>query len=281
MTGPDFLIVGAMKSGTTTLQAQLVAQPQIFMTTPKEPNYFSDDAVYAQGPDWYAGLYADASPEALKGEASTHYTKLPTYPHTVSRLAAAVPDPRLIYVIRNPVDRAISHFIHEWSQGQMRGDMTEAFAQHSDLVDFSRYGMQITPFLQQFGPGSVYLTSLEQLKTDPDGELSRIGAHIRAPEPLVWNHTQQAQNVSAARVRKFPLHGLLVDNPVAAMLRRALVPKALRTRIREARMMRDRPQMPDKLRAELEQVFAEDRATLMAHFPSHPALTACYPFCQT
>ena len=75
---PDFLIIGAMKCGTSTLQAQLARQPGVFMSTPKEPNYFSDDEVHAQGQARYEGLFSGAAEGDLTGEASTHYTKLPT-----------------------------------------------------------------------------------------------------------------------------------------------------------------------------------------------------------
>ena len=104
-----------MKCGTSTLQAQLAAQPGIFMTTPKEPNYFSDDPVYARGAAWYRGLFDGAAPGDLTGEASTHYTKLPTYPETLARMTAVVPAARLIYILRDPVERAVSHYLHERS----------------------------------------------------------------------------------------------------------------------------------------------------------------------
>ncbi|MDO5706469.1 MAG: sulfotransferase domain-containing protein, partial [Paracoccus sp. (in: a-proteobacteria)] len=117
MAMPDFLIIGAMKCGTSTLAAQLGAQTGIFVTTPKEPNFFSDDAEWARGIDWYRALFDGAAPGDLKGEASTHYTKLPNHPHTLERLRPHVPAPRLIYLIRNPLDRLVSHYIHEWTMG--------------------------------------------------------------------------------------------------------------------------------------------------------------------
>ncbi len=275
---PDFLIIGAMKCGTSTLQAQLAVQRSIFMTTPKEPNFFSDDDIFAQGQDWYGALFAGAAPGDLKGEASTHYTKLPTHPDTVARLSAAVPAPRLIYVIRDPVARAVSHYIHEWSEGRMGRDPVAAFDQHRELVDYGRYAMQLAPYIAAFGAAAILLTSLEQLRADPDGELARIGAHIGAQHPLIWDHNQQAQNVSAERVRRLPLHGLLVDNPVATALRRTLVPKSIRERIRKTRTHGERPELPTTLRAELEAVFLEDRALMADIFPDHPALDLCYGF---
>jgi hypothetical protein len=133
MSRPDFLIIGAMKSGTSTLAAQLSEQGGIFMATPKEPNFFSDDDIFARGLDWYAALFEAADPGDLKGEASTHYTKLPTYPETLDRARAVLEAPRLVYMIRNPIDRAVSHFIHEWSQGVMSDDMTAEFARNPRL----------------------------------------------------------------------------------------------------------------------------------------------------
>jgi len=266
MAHPDFVIIGAMKCGTTTLAAQIAAQDGAFVTTPKEPNFFSDDDVYARGADWYGALFETAAPGDLTGEASTHYTKLPTHPDTVARMAAALTSPRLVYMLRDPVDRAVSHYIHEWSQGVMGADPVAAFASHPELVDYGRYAMQIRPFIDAFGTEAILVTSLERLKADPQGELTRVGAHIGLTAP-VWQEELGAQNVSAERVRKLPLHGLLVDNAVATALRRALVPKGLRARIRTARTMGDRPQLPDSLRASLRETYAKDLADLATLFP--------------
>jgi hypothetical protein len=264
---PDFLVIGAMKCGTSTLAAQLAAQPGIFMTTPKEPNFFSDDNVFARGLDWYESLFDTAAPSDLKGEASTHYTKLPTYPETLARMQAVLPAPRLVYVVRDPIDRAVSHYIHEWTEGRMSGDPATAFDRHPELVDYGRYAMQIAPYLEAYGREAVLLSSLERLKSDPAAELRRVGAHLGLAAPPVWQANMGAQNVSAERFRKLPLHGLLVSNPVATALRRALVPKSVRRRIREARQYGARPELPETLVAELRGVFAADLAELRSLFP--------------
>jgi hypothetical protein len=136
--------------------------------------------------------------------------------------------------------------------------------------------MQIAPYVERFGDDNVLLTSLDQLKADGPGELGRIGAFLG--RRLAWRDDIGAQNVSAERSRRLPLHGLLVDNPVAAALRRTLVPKSVRTRIREGRRMADRPELPDTLREAIEGEFAADRALLARLFPGHAALDLCYPF---
>ena len=275
---PDFLIIGAMKCGTTTLQAQLAVQDGVFMTTPKEPNFFSDDDVFARGMDWYRGLFDAARPGDLKGEASTHYTKRPTHPLTIERMRPHLPAPRLVYMIRNPMQRAVSHYIHEWSEGRMGANPETEFARHPEMIDDGRYGWQIAPWIDAYGAEAVMLTSLEQLRAAPQQELDRVAAHIGLSTPPVWREDLGAQNVSAERVRRLPFESILIDNPVAAALRRALVPKAVRTAIRNARKMKSRPELPDSLQKGLQARFLQDRAELARQFPGHPALTLCYPF---
>lgn len=274
----DFLIIGAMKCGTTTLQAQLASQPGIFMTTPKEPNFFSDDEVFARGIEWYRSLFAQAMNGHLKGEASTHYTKLPTYPHTVERMKSMLERPKFIYVIRNPVARAVSHHIHEWSEGRAPKDISAAFNADKTFESYGRYPMQIKPFISAFGLEQIHLTSLELLKADPEGELTKIAAHLERPGEFHWKHQLDAQNMSAKRVRRLPFQNVIVDNSVATALRRALVPKAVRNWIRARRTITERPELPGSLQHYLQDVFAPDRGEMENLFPNHPALPLAYHF---
>ena len=278
MSRPDFLIIGAMKCGTSTLQAQLACQSGVFMTTPKEPNYFSNDEIFARGPDWYQELFAAAEPGFLKGEASTHYTKLPTYPRTLERMQAALPEPRLIYMIRDPMTRAVSHYIHEWTEGRLGGDVDEAFRRTPEIESYGCYGMQIAPFVSAYGTNRILLTSLEQLTAEPEAEFSRIAAFLGLPEGAAWRHDVAAQNVSAKRTRRLPMQGLLIDNPVARRVRHVLVPKRVRAWVRARRSMADRPELSADLKARFQARFIEDRTQLADFFPGHPALDLCYPF---
>lgn len=276
MTLPDFMIIGAMKCGTSTLQAQLAAQPGIFMTDPKEPNFFSDDPIYRKGLKWYADLYKTAGPDDLKGEASTHYTKLPTYPETVGRIAKAVAAPRLIYLIRNPFDRAISHYIHEWSQGVISGDPDTALGTNPEIIDYGRYAMQLQPFIDTFGKDAVFLTSLEEMKSDPQHVLSEVGRFLGLSQELIWHRQADNQNVSAERIRKLPFHSLLVDNPIATFVRRNFIPQSARDRVKAALQMRERPAFSADALARLEQVYSKDRDALKRLFPTHDWIDDLY-----
>lgn len=278
MALPHFLIIGAMKCGTSSLQAQLACQPGIFMTTPKEPNFFSDDAIYAKGTAWYESLFEDATPGDLRGEASTHYTKLPTYLETLPRLRQKLKAPKLIYLIRDPMARAVSHYIHEWTMGNMPDNIETAFEHHRELVDYGRYAYQIEPYLKAFGRDAIFLSTLEQMNRAPQLLLDEVGAFLGLKTSLVWQDEQTRVNVSAERIRRLPLHGLLVDNPVAVTLRRSVVPKSLRERIRRRRQMVTRPVISPARQRILKEIFAKDFEDLVSMFPDRAEIAGAYPF---
>ncbi len=278
MSLPDFLIIGSMKCGTSTLQTQLAAQTNIYMTTPKEPNFFSDDAIYANGLDWYKGLFAGAKPYDLKGEASTHYTKLPTYPDCIDRMSKVLDSPKLIYMIRDPIARAVSHYIHEWTMGEMSGDIEAAFKKHPELIAYGQYAMQIEPYIKKFGRDRILLTSLENLKSDPHGTLTEIGRFLEIERPLIWQSEMARVNASAKRMRRIPLQALLLSNPIATKIRRTLVPRSIRDWIKSGHHMSERPQLSSELSQRLEAVFAEDRVKLQKLFPSYDGLERGYRF---
>lgn len=261
MTGlPDFVIIGAMKCGTSTLHAQLALQPQFFMSEPKEPNFFSDDDNYAKGEDWYCSLFRKAPEGVIKGESSTHYTKLPTYPKTVDRLAALIPNAKFIYVMRDPVDRLVSHYIHEWTQGVISAPIDEAIETHPELIAYSRYAYQLEPFVARFGRERILTVEFEAMTKEPDKELKRIAAFLGAEGDVAWKKDLEAQNVSSERIRKFPGYSLIVDNPVATFLRRNLVPQSLRDRVKSGLQMQERPVLSAEKTAALNDIFARDRA---------------------
>lgn len=281
MSAPDFIVIGAMKCGTTTLAAQLGAQDGFFMTDPKEPNYFSDDKVFVKGPDWYAALFAEAGPGDIKGEASTHYTKRPDFPRTLERMQAAAPKVKLVYMIRNPLDRLVSHYIHAWSEGLFDSALNATHLdRHPALIDYGRYGWQVAPYIEAYGRDTVLLTSLERLKRDETAELQRIAAHLGHDGPVTWHPELEHENVSSERVRRLPLHAFLIDHPLAARLRRTFVPKSFRQKVREARTMKDRPCLPRDLQAALEARFLADRQVLAGFFPDDPSLDLAYPFAR-
>jgi hypothetical protein len=169
---PDFLIIGGAKSGTTTLYQYLCRHPQIYMSTPKEPDFFAVDAQYAQGIDWYSSLFQEAKPEQVCGEASTTYSRWEQYPQAAERIAQALPQVKLIYIMRHPVDRAYSFYVHKHKEGwrhQKKSFETfeQAIKHQSEFLDSSYYLQQIKKFLQFFPRESFLFLLMEDLIHQP------------------------------------------------------------------------------------------------------------------
>ncbi|MDZ7842668.1 MAG: sulfotransferase [Gammaproteobacteria bacterium] len=249
---PDFVIIGAMKCGTSSLHEQLARQPGCFMSQPKEPNFFSDDRQFQKGLDWYASLFAEASPDSICGESSTHYTKLPTYPQCAPRLHDQLAGAKLVYVMRDPVDRIVSQYIHEWSEHVIDKDcpIDEAITTHPILVDYSRYAMQLQPYVELFGFNGILPVFFERLIDNPNAELRRIATHIGCGGPVRWLD-DDAANVSTERQRRHPALDAILDIRLLQRVRRTLLPEALRTRIRSRWTMQERPRLSAKSIAQL------------------------------
>ena len=177
---PDFFIIGAAKCGTTTLYKYLSRHPQIFMSTPKEMSYFSKDEIYRRGVAWYASLFDDAREDQICGEASTTYTRWPHYKKSAERLAALRPEAKLIYLVRNPIDRLYSFYAH-----RMRETVTTTFedfiAHTPEAVDSGRYMTQIQQYLEHFSARQLLVVFSRDMRESPQATLEQVGHFLNLP----------------------------------------------------------------------------------------------------
>lgn len=247
-----------MKSATSTLQEQLAQQPGIYMCSPKEPNFFSDDCQFAKGIGWYSNLFSMAPSGSLLGEASTHYTKLPTYPHSAERLKKYLPNARFIYVLRHPIDRLISHYIHGWSMGDFKCSLEDAVQSYSELIDYGQYAMQLEPYFELFGRERVLPVFFDRLIQNSQTELERICEFIGYYKKPHWNNSEIASNVSSERVRRFPLYKLIVESSVATTFRRTFVPKRWRNVVKAKFSMGQRPVLTNDTIKKISLIFDKD-----------------------
>tara|TARA_R110002073_G_scaffold118918_5_gene259375 strand:+ start:339282 stop:340214 length:933 start_codon:yes stop_codon:yes gene_type:complete len=245
--GPDFVIIGAMKCATSSVHDQLAMLEGVSMSDPKEPNFFSDEENWAMGLGWYESLFASMPVGDLKGESSTHYSKRPTYPRCARRLYDFVPSAKLIYIMRDPIERIVSQYIHEWSMQMFEKDCSidDAIERYPILVDYSKYAMQLEPYIELFGTESVLPVFFERMKNDPDSELQRIASHVGYQGRVAW-HEQEAQNVSSARQRRSPVLNKVLDVRLIQMARRSLLPESLRAKVRSRWTMNERPVLSDR-----------------------------------
>ncbi len=134
---PDFIIIGAQRCGTTSLYDYLTQHPRIVPALRKEIHYF--DNHFDRGPAWYRAFFYRAAlrrlwASCLTGEATPYYL---FHPHAAARLAADVPAARLIVMLRNPIDRAYSHYLHEQRLGLETLPFAAAVAQETERVQTS------------------------------------------------------------------------------------------------------------------------------------------------
>ena len=243
---PDFVIIGAMKCATSTLHDQLARAPGVSMSEPKEPNFFSDEPIWSKGLGYYDSLFAEMPKDDIKGESSTHYTKLPTYPRCADRLHEHLPDAKLIYVMRDPIDRIVSQYIHEWSQHAIAQDcpIDDAIRKHEELVDYSRYAMQLWPYIERYGKDRILPVFFERLMDNPQAEFERVGRFLGLESGIRW-HEHDAKNVSAQRQRMNPLLTSVLRIRAIQTVRRAVLPESMRAKIRSRWTMNERPKLSE------------------------------------
>lgn len=178
---PRFLIIGAMKAGTTTLYRDMLASmPDIYLPADKEPEALTDDAVLRPaGRGTYAALFARARPGQLCGEASTAYTKRPDYEAVAERARRVLgPEVRLIYLMRHPITRIESQMRHEMALGEQIGDPNVAVRQTPRFLAYSQYAYQLDPWLNRFGRNALLALSFEDYIADRVGTLEQVAAFL-------------------------------------------------------------------------------------------------------
>lgn len=168
---PDFVIIGAMKSATTSLFRYLDEQPETHMAHPKETRFFSD--LWPRGLDWYLGKFEGAGPDQILGEASTTYTN-PLYP-AAERMAEIIPRARLIYIIRHPVDRLRSHYRWEVQRTRESRPLVDAIREpDNEYLTLSCYHRCLLPYIDRFPREQLLVVRFEDLVRPPAPAWSEV-----------------------------------------------------------------------------------------------------------
>ena len=201
----DFLIIGAQKCGTTNLASQLAQHPQICFCRIKEPHYFSKSKNWKRELTAYHKLFAPTGSQ-LCGEASTSYTFLPEYLQTHLRLFAYNPELKLIYIMRQPVQRIISHYVHRLIRGAVKYPFQAELLRNSDYINRSRYGIQIKPYLELFPHQNIILLILEEYIINTPQILERIASFLDISPAGFIGVDSSAVNASPGihQLKRFP-----------------------------------------------------------------------------
>jgi hypothetical protein len=257
---PDFLIIGAMKSGTTTLYNDLLLNPRIFMPVDKEPHNLTSDAVLTpEGRAAYAALFAPARPDQLCGEASTGYTKRPTFEGVAPRARALLgPSLKLVYVVREPVSRAISHHYHDFSWNAIHGDADRALRESPEFTDYSRYAYQLEPWLDTFGQNNVLVIIFEEYVKDRRGTVERVSRFLGVEPALDAIDAEKVHNKGDRRPVHKGVLTLINQSWVYRRVLRHLIPVWFRHFLYRTVF----PKAPDRPAPPTDQTVQQMRATL-------------------
>ena len=203
---PDYLVVGTMKSGTSTLADYLAMHPSIHVA-PNEVHYFDKDVNFERGPEWYSdalkrGCPADQLESMIFGE------KTPTYSYQLNcanRIQALVPDVKLIWIFRDPVKRAFSNYLHRRKKGEDLLEFDEAVAREVQrmqehrffgYVERSKYVKQVERFLELYPIEQMHFMLFEDLVAEPLAELNKVASFLgQTPfsEPLGEVHSNSTR----------------------------------------------------------------------------------------
>lgn len=267
---PDFIVIGAMKCGTSTVCAYLEDHPDIFMVPKAEPNFFSHDENFARGADWYESFFAGQEGSHLRGEGSNAYASGQMFPHSATRMAAYKPDLKLIYIVRHPVERIVSAWI------QNRIDMGDKIPATLDqavremperYLGQSLYWQNLSRYRALFSDNQIHIGFMENMKADPNAFFAKICSFL-GMEPM---QNIQREHLNPSTGKKMPSKAYSAINKLPLMGRlKPLLPRRLRHGIRDRFLSQkivgdSRPQFSPATHDWLRQELAADSAAFLAH----------------
>jgi sulfotransferase family protein len=241
---PNVFLIGSMKSGTTYLSELLTRHPAIFMSLPREPCHFADPRVlrkvwplmyrlgYWRSTERYLELFANAGEAKIIAEGSTVYSQAPRFTHVPERILEACPDAKFIYIIRDPVERTLSHYWHRVVWWGERRRIEQAIRDDPHFIDTSHYAHQLEIYLRHVPRERIHVLTLEELVAEPGTHLMRLFGWLGVDTKLQLPVDDAFCNPTPATVEQARGFGMLDrfrKSPVYARIE-PLVPAPLRKR---------------------------------------------------
>ncbi|PAV27037.1 hypothetical protein CF392_02555 [Tamilnaduibacter salinus] len=205
---PDFLIVGAARSGTTSLFQYMEHHPDIRMSRVKELNFFSNEKYWRKGLKWYQKRFQVPSHvphSVVTGEASTSYTCSPIIPGVPRRIFEHYPDMKLIYVVRSPVERFISQYMQRTRAGMETRELQALLDNLENEMSAwqGRYFHQIQEYRKFFPSRQLLVVSFDDIKADTNATLRRIAEFLGVRHvELEQAESSKVHNAADTVVRK-------------------------------------------------------------------------------
>jgi hypothetical protein len=166
---PDFVVIGAPKSGSSSLYVYLAQHPGIFFSNPKEIGFFCSNWRYNKGLEWYSDFFKNAREDQHCGEGSTSYSNALRSEISAKRMAEIIPQAKILYIVRHPIERSYSQYLHNMRGFELKGspDYGKSFEELIELdesiLNTSQYIDQINTYLKFFPREALKVVLTEDL----------------------------------------------------------------------------------------------------------------------
>lgn len=288
---PNFLIIGAAKSGTTSLHHYLSQHPEVFMSPFKEPQFFAYEGQRLSGfsGDWipqnyknvgieyrdpynldtYQQLFRGVQDEVAIGEASTYYLYRS---ETIANIKKHIPNAKLVAILRHPADRAFSQFsmMRSTQTRESLKEFSAALAAEPERIaanwvpdwhytQLGFYHRQLKPYYEAFGAENMFVCLYDDLKRDPEKLLEDLFSFLGVDETFKPD-TEKRHNVSGSHPRNDHVHNLMkTPHPFKTALR-SVLPERVYQKAAEAvlRWNQAKPTLSPRVRRELTQLYRDD-----------------------
>ena len=280
--GPNFLVVGGQKCGSTSLERYLRQHPSVGMAQPKELRFFSGEAdpevpsaaiasEEIRDIGEYQRYFHGCRHKPLRGEASPSYL---FYPWAASRIRAAYPEIKIVGILRNPRDRAISEYWHHWRMGRKVGFSRRRFfasepindqpdvADYRDCIRRGIYAPQVRAYTEVFPVGQLLWLRFEDLMVDAQATMNRVFMFLGLPAVVLSDTTAFNEGVRPGRLSK-----LWLDFMALLLVEARLTDEVTKTRKRQRLRRRAYAKVAGNARifsAEALAAFEADRVELEA-----------------
>ncbi len=264
----NLIVIGAQKCGTTSLHYYLAQHPEVFMSTPKALRFFVAEEDWSRGMSWYESQFP---PQArVRGESSPRYTMYPQHRGVPERMSSLVPGAKLIYLVRDPIERIFSGYLNTYGHRHGPASLAEALGdfETSQLVQTSKYFMQLERYLRYFPSPSILVVAQEELKHARESTLRHIFRFIGVDDNFIspafgrlkHESLRRRQKTRAGAFVQQALERVVGENDAARRLANA--PNFMKSPFTAKY---ERPALDERLRAELTAYLKPDAERLRAH----------------
>ena len=230
---PNFLVIGAAKSATTSLCALLAKHPEVYFCPSKEISFFNRDDLYeGKGMSLYESIFNDASGYKAVGEGSIQYSRSALFPHTAARIAKHLPTARIVYMVRHPIDRIESHYSQRLNNGETILPFLEDLRRFpAHYIDTSDYWKQINIYRQYYSDDQILVLFFDDFKNDPDAILRKCFQFLEVDSDVKIDRTRNVKNPSSKHQQDTKILSILKGMPLFDQIRSSL-PQSVRSKVR-------------------------------------------------